>query len=96
MFEASPSQAFEGAPFVARLAGMVELVRTNDAVLLTALDALLAAAGIEAIVLDQYTSALEGSIGALPRRLMVHEEDEGEARALLNEAGYARELRPAR
>lgn len=72
---------------------MVELVRTNDAVLLNALEALLAAAGIDSYVLDQHMSAIEGSIGALPRRLMVHEEDVAQARELLTQAGYASELR---
>lgn len=75
---------------------MIELVRTNDAVLLNALEALLAAAGIDSYLLDQHTSALEGSIGALPRRLMIHAEDLVEARALLTQAGYGGELRPER
>ena len=75
---------------------MVELVRTNDAVLLNALEALLAAAGFDSYLLDQHASALDGSIGALQRRLMVHAEDVTQARALLTEAGYASELRPER
>ena len=50
---------------------MKELLRTNDAVRLSWLQALLAAAGIEAVVLDTHTSIIEGSIGAIPRRLMV-------------------------
>ena len=75
---------------------MIELVRTNDAVLINALEALLAAAGIDSYVLDRHTSALEGSIGALPRRLMVHEEEAAQARALLMEAGYGGELRSER
>ena len=51
--------------------------------------ALLAAEGIEAIVLDAHTSAIEGSIGAIPRRLMVAERDHGRARTLIagEEAG---------
>jgi len=36
---------------------------------------------------DQHTSALEGSIGAIPRRVMVGEVDAGRARALIEEAG---------
>jgi hypothetical protein len=66
---------------------MQELVRTNDAVRLSWLQALLASAGIEAVVLDSYTSIMEGSIGAIPRRLMVRNEDEGRARAVMKEAG---------
>ena len=50
---------------------LVELLRTNDAVRLSWLTALLAAEGIEAVVLDTHTSILEGSIGAIPRRIAV-------------------------
>jgi hypothetical protein len=74
---------------------MIELIRTNDPVLLSAIEALLAAAGIDALLLDQHTSVLEGSLGALPRRLMVLREDARAARTLLTDAGYAHELRPA-
>lgn len=66
---------------------MRELLRTNDFVRLSWLQALLASAGIEAVVLDAYTSVVEGSIGAIPRRLMVRDADEPRARALLKEAG---------
>jgi len=67
---------------------MRELVRTNDPVLLSWLVALLADAGIEAIILDRHTSLLEGSIGAIPQRLMVATEDEVPARRVLREAGH--------
>lgn len=66
---------------------MHELIRTNDAVRLTFLQALLADAGIEAVLFDAFTSAAEGSIGALPRRLMVGADDLARARRLLTEAG---------
>jgi hypothetical protein len=66
---------------------MIELVRTNDLVRLSWLVALLADAGIDAIVLDEHTSNLEGSIGALPRRLVVLAEDAEAARRVLGEAG---------
>lgn len=66
---------------------MIELLRTNDAVLISYVSALLADAGLRAIVLDTHTSILEGSIGALPRRIMVVEEEERAARAALAEAG---------
>ena len=71
---------------------MVELLRTNDLVKLSWLVALLADAGIEAMVLDGHTSNLEGSIGALPRRLVVAAGDAAEAGRLLRDAG---ELGPA-
>ena len=66
---------------------MQELVRTNDFVRLSWLQALLASAGIEVVVLDAYTSVMEGSIGAIPRRLMVHDDDEERARAVMKEVG---------
>ncbi|MCM8736503.1 hypothetical protein TSH7_17230 [Azospirillum sp. TSH7] len=68
---------------------MTELLRTTDPVRLSWLVALLADAGIEAIVLDSYTSILEGSIGAIPRRLMVGTEDAAQAVRILREAGEA-------
>jgi len=64
-----------------------ELLRTNDPVLLSFLEALLAEQGIHAVVLDGHTSILEGSIGAIPRRLMVAAEDHRRAQRLLDEAG---------
>ena len=68
---------------------MVELVRTNDAVLLSWLIALLADSKVEAFVLDTHTSVLEGSIGVLPRRLMVADSDAERARQILSEADVA-------
>jgi hypothetical protein len=72
---------------------MRELVRTNDAVLLSALGALLDGAGIPHLVLDQNMSVLEGSLGILPRRLLVPDDDLDDARTLLQEAGLGHELR---
>ncbi len=66
---------------------MRELVRTNDLVKLSWLQALLADAGIEAVVLDVYTSVMEGSIGAIPRRLVVIEADFARALRVLEAAG---------
>lgn len=60
---------------------------TNDPVRLSFLTALLADAGIELVLLDQHMSAVEGSIGAIPRRLMVAEADYSRARRVLTEAG---------
>ena len=62
---------------------MKELLRTNDTVRLSWLQALLGAAGIEAVVFDRHTSIIEGSIGAIPRRLMVPDEELTRARDLL-------------
>ena len=66
---------------------MVELLRTNDIVRLSFLGALLADAGIGTVVLDTHTSILEGSIGAIPRRLMVIDDDIVAARRVLDLAG---------
>ncbi len=54
---------------------MRELVRTNDPVLISALLAHLRAETIEAVVLDTHASVLDGSISAVPRRIMVGDED---------------------
>lgn len=66
---------------------MRELIRSNDPVFLSWLVAVLAGEGIEAIVLDAHTSVLEGSIGAIPRRVMVVAEDYNKSRRLLEDAG---------
>ena len=73
---------------------MRELVRTNNPVLISAIGALLDGAGIPHLVLDQNMSVLEGSIGMLPRRVMVADEKVDAARRLLTEAGLGHELRP--
>ena len=73
---------------------MRELVRTNDAVLVSAVTALLDGASIPHLVLDQNMSVLEGSLGILPRRILVGDEDQDSARRLLEDAGLAHELRP--
>lgn len=65
---------------------MKELVRTNDIVMLSFVDALLKDSGIETLVLDTHTSILEGSIGAIPRRLMVSNEDFSKAQQVLQDA----------
>jgi hypothetical protein len=73
---------------------MREIVRTNDAVLITAIEALLKGANIPHMVLDQNMSVLDGSIGMLPRRIVVDDGYEPRARQLLTDAGLGRELRP--
>jgi len=69
-------------------------VRTNDAVLITAIEALLNGARIEHLVVDRNISVLEGSIGIFPRRILVSEAQVAQARKLLVEAGFGHELRP--
>ena len=73
---------------------MRELVRTNDPVLITAIEALLNGADIGHMVVDQNMSVLEGSIGIFPRRILVGEDEIDAARRLLEDAGFGDELRP--
>jgi len=67
---------------------MVELLRTNDAVLLSWLLAQLSGEQIEAVVLDTHASIMEGSISAIQRRVMVHDEDFRRAALVLAEADH--------
>ncbi|WP_407048193.1 DUF2007 domain-containing protein [Methyloraptor flagellatus] len=73
---------------------MKELMRSNDLVVIATVEALLAGRDIDCLVLDQHMSALEGSIGILPRRVLVTEDDLPRARRLLTDAGLGHELRP--
>ena len=70
---------------------MRDVLRTNDLVLLSWATAVLGGAGIEAVTFDGHASVIEGSIGAIPRRLMVADEDFDRARRLLDEARAALE-----
>jgi hypothetical protein len=72
--------------------GMEELIRTNDLVLISYVEALLRDAGIEPWVADQNMSIVEGSLGILQRRVMVPEDDIAQARRILIDAGIAAEL----
>ncbi|KQO78841.1 DUF2007 domain-containing protein [Agrobacterium sp. BA1120] len=72
---------------------MRELIRTNDAVLLSFAQSLMKDAGIHSLIADQGMSILEGSLGLLPRRFLVEEERGDEARRILTDAGLADELR---
>ena len=72
---------------------MIELIRTNDPVIISFVEALLRDAGIGFFVADQNMSIAEGSIGILARRVMVDAEREDEARRLLTEAGVGSEMR---
>jgi hypothetical protein len=65
------------------------IAKTTDPVRLSFLMALLADAGIEAVVLDSHMSAVEGGIGIFPRRIAVVEEDAAAALRILKDAGEA-------
>lgn len=64
---------------------MEELLKTNDPTVISFATALLAAEGIDCFVFDVHTSILEGSLGVLPRRLMVARADAFMARAVLRD-----------
>jgi hypothetical protein len=74
------------------LLAMKLLVRTNDAVLISKIEAVLAEKGLDYLVADQHMSVLEGSAGFLTRRILVADDDIAAARRTLTEAGLAREL----
>ncbi len=67
---------------------MKELLRTNDPVFLSFAVALLKAEGIVAVELDAHTAAIEGSISAIQRRLMIDDDDYDDARRVLSESGH--------
>ncbi len=73
---------------------MRELIRSNDAVLLSYAEALLRERGIGHFLADYNMSVLEGSLGVLARRLLVDDDRYDEALRLLRDAGLAGELRP--
>lgn len=74
---------------------MIELIRTNDPVIISFAQSLLRDAGIETLVADQNMSVLDGSIGILPRRILVLDDDEPAARRILADAGMGKEMREA-
>lgn len=64
---------------------MRDVLKTNDPVLLNFAQVVLSDAGIEAVVFDSHMSIMDGSLGILPRRLMVLELDYEHARRVLAE-----------
>ena len=72
---------------------MIELVRTNDPVVISFIEALMRDAKISFLVADQNMSIVEGSLGILPRRVLVDEGDLAQAKRILQDAGIADELR---
>lgn len=71
---------------------MEELFRTNNPVTLSFAEVLLRDAGIEVMIADQHMSILDGSIGVLPRRLLVDSDRIAEARQIIRDAGLENEL----
>jgi hypothetical protein len=71
---------------------MIAILKTNNPVTINFTEAVLKDAGIDYFVADTHASIIEGSIGAIPRRVMILEEDEFAARRALTLAGLGDEL----
>jgi hypothetical protein len=72
---------------------LVEILRTNDLVLISLIESILTEERVAYFVADQNMAAVEGSLGFLPRRILVEAREEGRARRVIAEAGLGRELR---
>ena len=72
---------------------MKELIRTNDAVIISFVESLMRDACIGCFVADQNMSVLDGSIGILPRRIMVDADEIDRARSILADAGIGNEIK---
>jgi hypothetical protein len=72
---------------------LVEILRTNDLVLISVIESILKAERVAYLVADQNMAAAEGSLGFLPRRILVDAQEAGRVRRLLVEAGLGKELR---
>ncbi|MBN2907528.1 MAG: DUF2007 domain-containing protein [Rhodobacteraceae bacterium] len=70
---------------------MKELIRTNDPTLVAYVSMLLQGEEIACFQMDVHMSVLEGSIGVLPRRIMVADCDLFRARAVLRDNDIALE-----
>ncbi|MEQ8481692.1 MAG: DUF2007 domain-containing protein [Hoeflea sp.] len=73
---------------------MHDLIRTNDPVLISFVESLMRDAGIGCLVADSGMSILEGSVGVIPRRILVDEDSALQARRIVIDAGLENELRP--
>jgi Putative prokaryotic signal transducing protein len=71
---------------------MKELITTNDIVMISYVESLLIDRGIAPMVFDENFSILDGSVGVIPRRVMVTDDDFVAARRVLEGAGLADEL----
>ena len=74
---------------------MKELLRTNELVVLSWLQAVLRGEGIEPVVLDTHSSVMQGSTYAIARRLMVADAVYARARGIVANAGEGDRLIPA-
>lgn len=72
---------------------MKELLRSNNMITLSFVQSLMRDAGIECLWADQNMSTLEGSVGAIPQRILVDAAKLQEARQIIVEVGLEKELR---
>lgn len=72
---------------------MKELLRTNDPVIISVVTTMLKEMGIAHMIADENMSILEGSLGVIPRRVLVDEERMSQARGLMKDAGLEDEMR---
>ncbi len=72
---------------------MIELLRTNDVVVISFVEALMRDAGIGCFVADQNMSVMDGSLGILPRRVMIDAARADEAWRILTDAVVGAEMR---
>jgi len=71
---------------------MIELMATNNIVTISYVESLLKDAEIDFLILDQNMSILEGSVGIIPKRIMVTEANLLSAKQLLQDAGLGKEI----
>ena len=71
---------------------MIELLRTNDPVLISFVEAILTGENVGFFVADQHMSVLEGSLGFIRRRILVIDDDADRATDALRAAGLGAEL----
>ncbi|WP_425419227.1 DUF2007 domain-containing protein [Oricola indica] len=72
---------------------MEELLRTNNPVTLSFVESLMREAGIGVLVADENMSIMDGSLGILPRRVLVEADRIEQARRILRDAGLENELK---
>jgi hypothetical protein len=72
---------------------MEELLRTNNPVTLSFVESLMREAGIGVLVADENMSIMDGSLGILPRRVLVDADRIEQARRILRDAGLENELK---
>jgi len=71
---------------------MRTIIATNNPVTLSFAEAVLRSEGIPSFVMDEHQSLIDGSIGIIPRRLCVIDEDYEEAITLLEQAELGHEI----